>query len=381
MTAQPALRRDRSAARLGGVCAALAQTWGVDPKLVRIAAVVVTVLTNGLAVAGYLALWLLIPQKGSDDLPARRWLPFARNWSDTQLVIAVAVASVLFTALITGAAPGGLVVVMVGWLIIMFGSRRPAHPTEVATPSAHRQPPRTEFERLARAWEIRMDSVYTGVDAPPTPFAASTSPSVPQQHGRRAGSVWFGVLAGFGAVWAALAIADRGGAPVPTLAYTSGFLAVLGIALLASARRRRRPFGLATATVILGLITALLLSGGQLMSGVVPAPTTLTYATVSELPGSLELGFGPTKLDLRNVEISADRTVSYAADVGQLTVLLPESGNVIVNSAVDMGQIDHRGENHSGIDLTASYRRVLDPNAPSLTINLALDVGRIAVRP
>ena len=57
------VRRSRSGAVLGGVCAGIARSAGLDPLLLRIALVAVTVLTGGAGLVAYLAAWVLIPRE------------------------------------------------------------------------------------------------------------------------------------------------------------------------------------------------------------------------------------------------------------------------------------------------------------------------------
>jgi phage shock protein PspC (stress-responsive transcriptional regulator) len=57
------IRRSRSGAVLGGVCAGVARSAGLDPLLLRIALVAVTVLTGGAGLLAYLAAWVLIPRE------------------------------------------------------------------------------------------------------------------------------------------------------------------------------------------------------------------------------------------------------------------------------------------------------------------------------
>jgi signal transduction histidine kinase/phage shock protein PspC (stress-responsive transcriptional regulator) len=64
------LRRDPAQAILGGVCAGLAGRLGVDPILPRVAVVVVTIGSGGIAAIGYLIAWALIPVDG--PRPPRR---------------------------------------------------------------------------------------------------------------------------------------------------------------------------------------------------------------------------------------------------------------------------------------------------------------------
>jgi phage shock protein C len=46
---------------LGGVCAGIAATYNIDVTLVRIAFILVTLLTSGLGILFYLAAWLVMP--------------------------------------------------------------------------------------------------------------------------------------------------------------------------------------------------------------------------------------------------------------------------------------------------------------------------------
>ncbi len=57
------VRRSRSGAVLGGVCAGIARSAGLDPLLLRVAVVAVTVLTGGAGLPAYLAAWVLIPRE------------------------------------------------------------------------------------------------------------------------------------------------------------------------------------------------------------------------------------------------------------------------------------------------------------------------------
>lgn len=46
-----------------GVCGGLGEYFGVDPTLVRLIFVVATIMTSGLMIVAYLALWLLEPEE------------------------------------------------------------------------------------------------------------------------------------------------------------------------------------------------------------------------------------------------------------------------------------------------------------------------------
>ena len=63
---------------LAGVAAGLAEYFDVDPTLVRIGFVALSLL-GGLAVPLYLAGWLLIPEEGSDESVAEELLARERS--------------------------------------------------------------------------------------------------------------------------------------------------------------------------------------------------------------------------------------------------------------------------------------------------------------
>jgi phage shock protein PspC (stress-responsive transcriptional regulator) len=56
------VERSRSDRVLGGVCAGLARSIGVDPVLVRIAVVLIGLISGGAAALAYLVAWVLLPQ-------------------------------------------------------------------------------------------------------------------------------------------------------------------------------------------------------------------------------------------------------------------------------------------------------------------------------
>jgi phage shock protein C len=58
------LVRPRKGRMLAGVCAGLADYFGLDVTLVRVIVAVVTVLTGGAGVLAYLAAWVIIPGEG-----------------------------------------------------------------------------------------------------------------------------------------------------------------------------------------------------------------------------------------------------------------------------------------------------------------------------
>jgi phage shock protein C len=58
------LARTRKGRMLAGVCAGIADYFGLDVTLVRVIVAVVSVITGGAGVLAYLAAWVIIPAEG-----------------------------------------------------------------------------------------------------------------------------------------------------------------------------------------------------------------------------------------------------------------------------------------------------------------------------
>lgn len=69
MTDGKQLRRDKDRGMIGGVCAGLAEYFSLDPTLVRVAYVVISVITAFAGVLVYIVLWVVIPAKGASEPP------------------------------------------------------------------------------------------------------------------------------------------------------------------------------------------------------------------------------------------------------------------------------------------------------------------------
>jgi phage shock protein C len=58
------LVRSRKGRMAGGVCAGLAEYFGVDVTLMRVIVAVIAVITGGVGVLAYLVAWAIIPEEG-----------------------------------------------------------------------------------------------------------------------------------------------------------------------------------------------------------------------------------------------------------------------------------------------------------------------------
>jgi len=60
------LYRPKTERLLGGVCSGIGYYFDIDPNLIRIVWVVLTLLSIGVGVIAYLIAWLLIPEEEDD---------------------------------------------------------------------------------------------------------------------------------------------------------------------------------------------------------------------------------------------------------------------------------------------------------------------------
>jgi phage shock protein C len=58
------LVRNRKGRMVAGICAGVADYFGIDLTLVRLMVAVVSVITGGAGVLAYLAAWAIIPEEG-----------------------------------------------------------------------------------------------------------------------------------------------------------------------------------------------------------------------------------------------------------------------------------------------------------------------------
>jgi phage shock protein PspC (stress-responsive transcriptional regulator) len=61
------LLRNRKGRMVAGVCAGVADYFGIDVTLVRVIVAVISVITGGAGVLAYLVAWVIIPEEGKKN--------------------------------------------------------------------------------------------------------------------------------------------------------------------------------------------------------------------------------------------------------------------------------------------------------------------------
>jgi|GEM_PF-1313407 len=399
----PVLTRPADTKMLAGVCAGVARRLGVEPTVVRVAAVLAAVFLGGLGVVAYLAGIALMPKDGQQTMPVRRWLPFTRSWPTPAVIAAVfAVCAVLlYAGGFSGVGIGPAVIIFAIWFF-GFRKRQPRH-------SAHHPSEPTPFERASAAWRVRLAEQQTPGFENPGMFSATTAalpPMPPAQpaafeqrweqpytdpqrdlavtdnpapevrsHPHRPRGRWSGWLT-------ALALAAVGTAAVrllgrvDALPYVAAVLTAFGLALVISSRRHRPPL-LLPATLIAAIATISLMLP-------VPAGTVgdldAAYASGTDLPSRIAYSAGDVRLDLSGLTLTKDQTVTVDVGVGQVDLTLPKNVRSQLVWSVGAGEYSDPGTpSVSGAGISGSLGTDAPADAPTLTINLKVGIGEVKV--
>lgn len=379
---------------VGGVCSGLAQHWNIDPLLVRLAFVLVTIYLSGVAgFMAYVALWLVIPEASAQTGWNRRWQAWFARYSGP--LASVFVVLLVFTTTGLVFSFKSAIFLLIPLAIVGFQLKK--------RPTAAMQPPPAAPRYAQNAQPTANPSPMPvqeplGTEPPPEwfthpdpanlygPRVEAVPVPVPPKRRRYTLRTWSLIAIALGVTWSGLAMAQHFGVHVSSLAWLSATLAVLALALIMVSRPKRaqhgRPAGLILAAVVVAIATALSMS-----SGLIPiTPSTATTKThdvsveAASVPEVMELPVGSNRVDLSKLEITSDRTIHIKQDVGDLTVVLPKDVAVIIDYQVDIGEATAPGTDKDGIDIQGRYSVGEPVNKPTLTVEVSLGVGKLEIR-
>lgn len=354
------MRRSASDRKLAGVAGGIARHFDVDPLVVRIA-LVVLVFFGGGGLLIYGAVWLFVPEEGSD----RAVLSVDERSRSVLLIMAGVVAALSMVGDTLGGwgfpwplAIAGLVVAAI--LVGRNGLPRP-HPGPVIVPPLTGGPPPGSGGPHAAG------PTYAGYRPQPPPAA------VPP---RRRGPILFGfTLALLAVVLGVVATVDLAGVDVPVSAYPATVLATCGLMLVVGAFYGRGG-GLIAVGLLAALATLATTAVDQLDTGVIDTRPTSAAA----LADDYDLWAGEIQIDLTEVEDLDgldDRVLALEAVFGRIEVLVPERGlDVTADATVEGGDVtlfgDHSTSSSSGTHDGGS-------GVPELTIDAEVVFGEIDI--
>ncbi len=372
---RPALRRTTGDAKvIGGVAAGIARSLGIDPILVRVAFVVLTVF-GGSGLVLYLAGWLFIPEDARSDSAGER---FFRDHNALAIAAAVVVGILIVGPMLAwgiwGDGPG------FGGIVLLF--------LVVAGVVA--------LTRRVGPSPQRPGSASPVVGAPdttaPAPAASPTDPGVPTlalpqgppppPPAPREKSVLGRLTFGFTVLVAGTLIAlDLGGViSVTAVTVLSVSLGVVAAGLLVGAfvGRSRGLIALGVALVLVLIPLAALPTDVRWNTGAGAGDRVYRITSAQDLQSEYALGAGSLTLDLRRLEVTGPTSIDASVGLGELIVLLPPDLTVAADADVAVGAVVFPDrESVDGVDLTQSWAQLGIPGEypPGASLDLTLSAG------
>jgi phage shock protein PspC (stress-responsive transcriptional regulator) len=192
------VRRSATDAKLAGLAGGMAEHWGIDPVLVRVAWVLLA-LSGGVGLVLYLAGWLLIPLEGRSSAPVDDLLgDAAGRWSKEVWLTLVVVACLAAFAVFGTVSPFGVgpaVIIACVWYFGFYKQRQgqetageqptpqvaPALDAVTAVPLfVSHAGPATPFTDAADAWRRRIEEhVQQASGGAVAPAAVASWPTPP----------------------------------------------------------------------------------------------------------------------------------------------------------------------------------------------------------
>ncbi len=398
------MRRSGSDRYVAGVAGGLGRHFDVDPTIVRVVLAVLTFF-GGAGLLVYAAVWLFVPEDGHETAPIEVNTDVRRI---ILIVAGVIALSVVFGTPFFGSNwdrgfPFGLLIVglVVAAVLGTRGQRRPDRnqppppwgSVPVPSPSAAPQegPTMSTTDTPTEAYgpqagdQASYQTDYQGSQQPPAWMPPTTPPYVPPPRPRRTGIVLFWpTLALIAIALGTLGIFDVDGS-ITVSAYGALAVGITAVMLLVGAFVGR-PGGL----IALGLVSTLGLGITSAIDGATGGSTsgeTLRATPTSSVLVQDEYSIqnGDLMLDLTGVtDLAAldGREIDLHLYAGEITVVLPDGINAVVDADLSFaGDISIDGDHRGGFDqsLTRTITGSIDPNAPTIALDIDARVGQITV--
>jgi phage shock protein PspC (stress-responsive transcriptional regulator) len=334
---RPRLLRTRRGRLIGGVCSGLADHFGVDPILFRIAFVGLAIF-SGIGIVLYLAILLLVPEEG-----ARR-APIYLLCSSWRIVLGVVVVLVAGGIALHAAGDGGHAGHRGAW---GFGSGLISLALVGAVAalvfSRLRSPAGKQGRAGADRRLLRRLALATAVVAWALLLAAA--------------GAWLAGIDGRLAAWAVVAI----GALLVLGAFTGGarWLVLPAVA-----------FVVAVAVVAAAHVD---LHGGM-------GERTYRPLSLSEVREHYQLGAGRLEIDLRDIAFPpGDTQLHVRLGVGELVILVPRNVCVATSAQIGGGYVGALEQRSGGLDVDWSERPSPPPHTPRLVLDGNVGLGALLV--
>ena len=424
--------RDSDARWFGGVCSGLARRLGVDPTLIRAAAIVLA-FVGGVGLTLYVLLWLLMPDRRGEILAER-----GIRHGDVGAIALLGLAGLLVLGGIASVGSGDgwiaplwlIPVALVAWFVLSrrgtldgpadgAGGPGPVPPPPYGTPPAPYAPvpygsvPPVPHDPAPSApaptGEIMSapptSPTYGGYRTPAagqyaTPYGGRPTPPVPPRPiapppppkpRRRRPSAFIGLMSlGIAIVGIGLGAALDGPTGFPGSQYTLAYLIALAgvsvVVLVLGLRGRASGF---SGFLVFALSFLLAMA---LVSSQVPTRDGVGERTWSPVPTvgttTYELGAGDAVLDLDGLVTTTPRSTPQTIEVdmgaGELTILVPEGLDARIDANVGFGSIRHTGSTVTDVDENSGPDRstsmTIGDTPVEVIIDAELGLGQITIQ-
>jgi phage shock protein PspC (stress-responsive transcriptional regulator) len=373
------VRRSRDERVVAGVCGGLARRLDVDPVLVRVLAVVLTVV-GGAGLILYLAGWLLLPADGERHSLVGEW--FRLDETEPQVRdVGLVVAGLLAVASVVGDGGWGwggdwitwtvlvvtVPVVLLLWLVRGRGTVAAATGEAPAGPVVP-----TDTMVLGPTADPEGPLPGAPVDAGPPPAPPASPPERPRPTPREP-YTWVPTLLTLSTVAIVLAVLRLTLDPAGPV-YVAAALAVVGLALvLCTLSRGGAPL------ILAGLLLLPVLAVGSLVPTTRSGDQQVAPTSAADVRSDYEHGFGRLELDLADVsdpDALLGRTIDVETGFGETVVVVPDGVAVRVRAHIDAGDLEVLGERDSGIRRTLT----VPASGRALTLDVDHGFGRVEVR-
>jgi phage shock protein PspC (stress-responsive transcriptional regulator) len=331
---RPRLVRTRRGRLIGGVCSGLADHFGVDPILFRIAFVGLAIF-SGIGIVLYLAILLLVPEEGASHAPIHL---LRSSWRIVLgvVVVLVAVGIALHAAGYSGhrgawGFGSGLVsLALLGAVAALVWSRLRRPAGEQGSPGADRR----LLRWLALATAVVVWALLLAV-----------------------AGAWLAGIDGTLAAWLVVAL----GAVLVLSAFTGGTRRLVLPAVA---------FAVAVAVIAAAHVD---LHGG--MGERVYRPHSL-----GEVRAGYELGAGRLEVDLRGIAFPPGATrLHVRLGMGELVVLVPRGVCVATSAQIGGGYVGALEQRSGGLDVDWAERPSPPPRTPRLVLDGNVGLGALLV--
>lgn len=372
---------------MGGVAAAISNRYGIDPVVVRVALVALT-LFSGFGFIAYLLGWLLFPAEDDEASAFEDFFGEGRSSMSKALTLALClllVLSVTWTFTRSWTAFGGFIGLAALYLLHHHRGHlnRPV-PSILATTTSTTTHPRgatmTTTGTGSPVWDPLGAAPLSWHLPAPAPSAPEPPEPMPRRRRSPIGVATFGAALAVGGIGAALAAA---GVPWFTPAHVIGLvLGVLGAGMVLGAflGGGRGLIGLAIPLALAGLVLTNV-PIRNFSSGV--GPIEATPLTSEKVLPVYERTAGKIKLDLRRLEDSEPVETRLRAGAGKITVIVPQEADVTYTCDTNIGSLDCFGRQESGVGTGTVTGTDLGPDGEGgqkITLDASVATGSVEVQ-